>query len=93
MPWRDTLHEHFPGALEWPDLLARCNRHLGEFGITPENTLFGNVMCRDEINKPDLEAFAASWGENFDLAGLGGYVVTVRAAAQEARVIAGDGVA
>ena len=73
MPWRETLNEHYPGALEWPDLLARCNRHLGELGIRPANTLFGNVMCRDEINKPDFEAFAASWGENFNLAGLGGY--------------------
>jgi len=46
---------------------------LSQKGLTPENTLFGNVTCRDEINKAAVALLGDYWGENFSFAGLGGY--------------------
>jgi hypothetical protein len=46
---------------------------LSVYGFTPDNTLFANATCRDEINTRSVQIFADHWGEDFKLAGLGGY--------------------
>jgi len=73
MNWRDTLNEHFSGAMDWPELVHRANRYMHGLEMSPDNTLFGNVVCRDEINQSGVKAFGDYWGQNFDLAGLAGY--------------------
>ena len=73
MNWKNTLRDHFPEALAWPELVERCTNHLNKLDFTPENTLYGNVVCRDEINQADVKAFGDYWGHNFDLTGLAGF--------------------
>lgn len=73
MSWAEALRERFPSALTWPELVERSHRYLQSRGFTPENTLFANSLCRDEVNQKSVAEFVSIWGENFDLAGLGGY--------------------
>jgi hypothetical protein len=73
MKWKESIEGVFQGTVPFSQLEERARSALGAFSLTPDNTLFANVTCRDEINKPSVEAFARYWGENFDLAGLGGY--------------------
>jgi len=71
--WQQTLSKTFPKAIDFKDLTTVTKDVLSSVGLTTNNTLFGNCTCRDEINQYDIEKLAAIWGENFDLAGLGGY--------------------
>ena len=66
MPWRKTLHEHFPGTIEWPDLLTRCNQHLGEFGITLKA---GEVILSGSL--VPLEPVVAGDEMRVDIGGIG----------------------
>ncbi len=70
--WRENLQKYYPKAKPFRDSLDQINKQLGEHGFTPKNTLFANCTCRDEINCHDLALLSEYWGENFDLAGLGG---------------------
>ncbi len=71
--WQQTLSDKFPKAIDFKDLTVVTKSVLASVGLTAHNTLFSNCTCRDEINQYDVEKLAAIWGENFDLAGLGGY--------------------
>ncbi|MFH0945004.1 MAG: hypothetical protein V2A76_07385 [Planctomycetota bacterium] len=73
MNWAEELREKYPSALSWPELVERSQSYLLGRGFTPENTLFANALCRDEVNQRSVSEFVKFWGENFDLAGLGGY--------------------
>ncbi len=53
--------------------MERVPRILGRHGIGRENTLAANVICRDEINRRNVDALTEVWGHNFELAGLGGF--------------------
>ena len=68
-----VLESEFPSAISWSALIERTGRSLQGHGFTPANTLFGNVICRDEVNRRNIDSFSAYWGDNFELAGLGGY--------------------
>jgi len=75
-PCFQTLHREFPGALPGASVHCRVRGILtDEYGFTPENTLFGNSICPDEINFAPggiARAMADYWGEVFPLGGLGG---------------------
>lgn len=72
--WRG-LHENFPGSLPAQAILARTVETLTPFGLNPENTLYGQSLCPDEINhvKGGLSSLMAEyWGGCFPLGGIGG---------------------
>lgn len=73
MAWRSRLTALYPDAVEFPRMAARAFEVLTGLGFTRENTLFANSTCRDELMHASVVHFAEMWGENFDLAGLGGY--------------------
>jgi len=75
-PCYKTLHQEFPGALPGQGAHCRVAAILeDEYGFTPDNTLFGNSICPDEINFAPTgiaRLMADHWGEVFPLGGLGG---------------------
>jgi len=73
MVWQDEMFKAFPQAVRLDQVSEKVKSSLGVKGFRPENTLFANCTCRDEINYRGISFFADFWGENFDLAGLGGY--------------------
>jgi|TARA_Y100000310_G_scaffold341113_1_gene439199 hypothetical protein len=73
MNWEHVLAREFVNATPFGDFAVRLQKALSKRGFTADNTLFANCTCRDEINYRDLDIFAQHWGENFFLAGLGGY--------------------
>lgn len=73
MSWRETLRRTFPESVPFLWLLERSAGLLARAGFTRANTLCANVTCRDELMSPWVQRMAAIWGENFDLAGLGGF--------------------
>ena len=46
----NTLHRCFPGALPGHAVLQRSSDVLQRYGLTPENTIYGQSICPDEIN-------------------------------------------
>lgn len=70
--WKERVKKEFPSAIPFSDLFDNTRIPLEKLGLTPENTLFANATCRDEINQRDIRVFGDYWGENFDLSGLGG---------------------
>lgn len=73
MSWTTTLQNEYPKAVSFPALLEKTNAYLDKFGMSPENTLFADAACRDEVNRKSMELFSNHWGEQFELSGLGGY--------------------
>jgi hypothetical protein len=73
MIWRNALTRIHPDAIDVPWAAVRSAALLSGLGFAKENTLFANATCRDELMKQAVDRFAGIWGENFDLAGLGGY--------------------
>mmetsp|Transcript_96652 Transcript_96652/g.177690 ORF Transcript_96652/g.177690 Transcript_96652/m.177690 type:complete len:671 (+) Transcript_96652:133-2145(+) len=75
-PCYNALHKEFPGALPGPGVHHRVMMTLTrDYGFTPDNTLFGNSICSDEINNTpqSLSALMACyWGAVFPMGGLGG---------------------
>jgi len=70
-----SLRDHFPSAIPGRAVQARVSKALRRYGINPENTLYGESICPDEINheKGDLASLMSDhWGEVFHLGGLGG---------------------
>ena len=70
-----TLSRCFPGALPGPAVVARTKLLEKMYGMTPENTIYGQSICPDEINneKGDLVTLMADhWGECFPMGGIGG---------------------
>ncbi|MFC1648250.1 hypothetical protein ACFL1B_02205 [Nanoarchaeota archaeon] len=71
MPFIEAIDEHFPEAMKGNYLTLEVNDELRALGFTPENTVFANSTCADEINR-FVTNFGEYWGENFDLGGLAG---------------------
>ena len=71
--WIKVIAKEFPRATPIDKLAENTFQRLGQIGYSPENTLFGTCVCRDEINRPAVSTFSSLWGENFRLAGLAGY--------------------
>ena len=75
MNCKAAITENFAGAIQGDQLTKRVNAILEERGFTPENTLFANSTCPDEINR-FVTSFEQYWGENFPLGGLAGLPFT-----------------
>ena len=75
MNCKAAITENFAGAIQGDQLTKRVNAILEEQGFTPENTLFANSTCPDEINR-FVTSFEQYWGENFPLGGLAGLPFT-----------------
>ena len=74
-PTYDTLHRCFPGAIPGSVVRDRSVHVVSKFGLTPENTIYGQSICPDEINneKGDLSSLMIDhWGEVFPMGGIGG---------------------
>jgi hypothetical protein len=74
-----TLHSSFPGVLPGASVHCRIKSILVDnYGLTPENTLFGSSICPDEINNTATGLsglMSRFWGKNkelFPMGGLGG---------------------
>jgi len=72
-----ALRSSFPGALPGPVVHARTVDVLtrAPYNLTPENTLYGNSVCPDEINHEDgglPDIMKKYWGECFPLGGISG---------------------
>ena len=75
----DLIEEHFPGAMTGADILAKVVPMFEKYGLTPENTLFAESICPDEINHEDGDTpdlFAKHLGEGFHMGGLAGIPFT-----------------
>jgi hypothetical protein len=73
--YRQAIEKHFAAAFNGEVLTSKVNERLHENGFTPDNTLFANSTCPDEINLSAAN-FGAYWGENFSLGGLAGIPFT-----------------
>lgn len=77
-PCGATLNRCFPGALPGSILLKTVSAILEAEGLTPENTIYGQSICSDEINNEaggTARLFTEHWGvndEHFPLGGIGG---------------------
>eukprot|EP00566_Odontella_aurita_P013416 CAMPEP_0113563608 /NCGR_PEP_ID=MMETSP0015_2-20120614/21162_1 /TAXON_ID=2838 /ORGANISM="Odontella" /LENGTH=449 /DNA_ID=CAMNT_0000465605 /DNA_START=176 /DNA_END=1525 /DNA_ORIENTATION=- /assembly_acc=CAM_ASM_000160 len=73
------LWTHFPGAVSSADVLEGYKRVAEKRGYTPENTLFAQSICPDEVNheEGDVTDLLASYcGEVFHMGGLAGIPFT-----------------
>jgi len=74
-PTYKSLHSNFPGSLPGQVVLKRCIAATRQYGLTPENTIYGQSICPDEINNEarDLASIMQDyWGECFPMGGIGG---------------------
>lgn len=75
-PCGEALEKNFPGSLPGIAVLKRTTSVLAEkFNMDPENTIYGQSICPDEINneKGDLaDIMKDYWGEVFPMGGIGG---------------------
>lgn len=65
----------FPGAMPGKAIVPRTVEALEEYGVVPNNTIYGQSLCSDEINteKEHLsDAMVDHWGHIFPLGGIGG---------------------
>jgi hypothetical protein len=70
-----SMNRFFPGAVPGNVVLERAKHILLPMGLDPENTLYGQSICPDEINNEtgDLANLMAEyWGEVFPMGGIGG---------------------
>ena len=75
----ELVQLHFPGSLPSADVLKQVSKAIEVRGFTPENTLFAQSVCPDEINHEagDItNLFSEYLGEVFHLGGLAGIPFT-----------------
>ena len=75
----ETAKKHFPGAQPSSKVLKIVAAELKKFDISPENTLFAQSVCPDEINHSNggiAEVFDNFFGDSFYLGGLAGLPFT-----------------
>ena len=75
----ETAKKHFPGAQPSSKVLKIVAAELKKFDISPENTLFAQSVCPDEINHSNggiAEVFDNFFGDSFYLEGLAGLPFT-----------------
>lgn len=73
------LWQHFPGALSSSDVLEAYKKVTVKRGYTPENTLYAQSICPDEVNHEEgdiTELFSTYCGEVFHMGGLAGIPFT-----------------
>ncbi|CAB9500553.1 Inherit from NOG: Low-co2 inducible protein [Seminavis robusta] len=73
------VEKHFPGALPSQGILDKVSVTIEARGLTPENTLYAQSVCPDEINHEPgdiTNLFTEYLGEVFHLGGLGGIPFT-----------------
>ena len=75
MKFQSKVHHFYPKAARGDILIKLVDTILLENGATPDNTLFGNSTCPDELNRI-IESFSNYWGDNFVLGGLAGFPFT-----------------
>ena len=78
-PRESAIHEkmtkHFRGAMPGTALTTLSAVALREYGFTPDNTIYAQSVCPDEINyiKGGLcYQMCDYWGESFPMGGIGG---------------------
>lgn len=72
---KSKLQDCFPGALPGAVVVQRAAKALERYGLDPDNTLYGQSLCSDEINhvKGGLSNLMIEhWGEVFPMGGIGG---------------------
>ena len=70
-----TLHGAFPGALPSHAVVSRVAHALKKYDVSPENVVYGQSICPDEINYEDgglAMLMHRHWGNCFPLGGIGG---------------------
>ena len=67
------IQASFPGAMGTRVFCIKLNIFLEEQGFHPDNCLFSEGMCCDELNEPELHLMETYWGNRFVYGGLGGY--------------------
>ena len=79
-----TLQElwvHFPGAMSSSDVLKAYKQVTEKRGYTPENTLYAQSVCPDEVNHEEgdiTNLFTTYCGECFHMGGLAGIPFTCK---------------
>lgn len=76
MSWIQAVKGYFPTAVSRQQLFDRANLALTKKGLTSNNTLFAECLCRDEINKSAIRQMGRRWGESFNLSGLAGFPIS-----------------
>lgn len=69
------LENNFPGALPGKVVVPRIVEALEPYGVAPNNSIYGQSLCSDEINteKEHMSAdMTEYWGHVFPLGGIGG---------------------
>jgi hypothetical protein len=70
-----AMHRYFPACLPGEIIVRKMAEALRKFGLTPENTIYGQSLCPDEINcEKGGMAYSLTeyWGECFPMGGIGG---------------------
>uniref|UniRef100_A0A7S3LCW1 Limiting CO2-inducible protein B/C beta carbonyic anhydrase domain-containing protein n=1 Tax=Amphora coffeiformis TaxID=265554 RepID=A0A7S3LCW1_9STRA len=66
------IQQAFPGAQSNADLVKKVKGALRKYGYG-KDTLLATSFCCDEVNRPLDEAFAAEYGQQFNMGGLAGF--------------------
>lgn len=74
---KHALQTYFANHMYGGEIEERCYHKLHAAGFTPENTLFAESSCPDEVNHDNptediTTMFTNRWGEVFPLGGIGG---------------------
>ena len=75
MSYKEAIKREFPLAMPGPVFTRKIIDLFAKRGFTPENTVFANSTCPDEINRK-VTQFADHYGENFTMGGLAGFPFT-----------------
>ncbi len=70
--FRQSLGEHFPGAMPEAEFLSRTHDALSGLGFEAENTFACVGCCRDEITRSLVDGVCDMWGEAFNFSSLAG---------------------
>lgn len=70
-----SLRQHFSGAVPGQVILLRTSLALKRLGVLPENSLYGQSICPDEINNENGDlatCMKTYWGSCFPMGGISG---------------------
>ena len=78
---KQALDKYFKGAKHGDTIVNMACEALYQIGFTPENTLFAQSTCPDEVNHDNpaediTTMLSQKWGEVFPLGGLAGLPFT-----------------
>jgi len=72
MAYEEFLQQFFPSFLPENVFVDKTYAALNRIGFNADNTIACVCLCRDEITQPLAFLVRQSWGESFNLSGLGG---------------------